>query len=311
MPGEICNQPRPVTSVRMDVTTVRPSVSRRSLLGAYVALTKPRIVELLLITTVPAMAVAAAGWPDTWLVVATVIGGTLSAAGANALNNYYDRDIDEVMRRTSKRPLPTHEIEPGDAFVFGWALGVAGFLWLWTFANLAAAALSTTALLFYVFIYTRLLKRRTEQNIVIGGAAGAAPVLVGWAAVTGSLHSPAWVLFGIIFAWTPPHFWALAMKYKDDYASAGVPMMPVIRSDRATARSMLTYSGITVLFSLALVPAAGMGWIYMLGAIGLGAWLVIESVRVLIRPDRAMKLFTFSTVYLAALFAAMLADRLV
>ncbi len=286
-------------------------VSRRSAIGAYVALTKPRIIELLLITTVPAMAVAAAGWPGTWLVVATLIGGTLSAGGANALNNFYDRDIDEIMRRTSRRPLPEHEIEPPAAFRFGWALGIAGFVWLWAFTNLLAASLSTGALLFYVFVYTRTLKRRTDQNIVIGGAAGAAPALVGWAAVTGSLHLPAWILFAIIFAWTPPHFWALAMRYEDDYASAGVPMMPVVRGPEATSRSMLLYSGITVLFSMALIPAAGMGWIYLLAAVLLGAWLLIETARVLWQPVRAMKLFTFSTVYLAVLFAAMLADRLV
>lgn len=296
---------------RVSTSVVSPARAPRTRLAAYVALTKPRIIELLLITTVPSMAVAAAEWPGLWLVVATLVGGTLSAAGANALNNYHDRDIDQVMRRTSRRPLPEHEIEPERAHAFGWALGVAGFVWLWTTTNLVAAVASTGALLFYVFVYTRVLKRRTVQNIVIGGAAGAAPVLVGWAAVTGSLHAPAWILFAIVFAWTPPHFWALAMRYREDYAAAGVPMMPVVRGDAATSRSMLVYSGITVLFSLALIPAAGMGWVYLLAAIGLGAWLVLESVRVLLRPERAMKLFTFSTVYLAALFGAMLADRLV
>lgn len=294
--------------------TVRPGDERPpSLLatvGAYVALTKPRIVELLLITTVPAMAVAADGWPGTWLVVATLIGGTLSAAGANALNSYHDRDIDELMRRTARRPLPRHRVEPARARVFGWALGAVGFGWLWAFTNLTAAALATAALVFYVFVYTLLLKRTTVQNIVIGGAAGAAPVLVGWAAVTGSLALPAWVMFAIVFAWTPPHFWALALRYREDYAAAGVPMLPVVRGVAATTRQILLYAGVLVLFSLALVPAAGMWWVYLASAVGLGGWFVVEAFRVHLRPERAMALFTASTVYLAALFAAMLVDRL-
>ncbi len=280
-------------------------------LGAYVALTKPRIIELLLITTVPAMVVAEAGWPGTWLVMATVIGGTLSAGGANALNNYHDRDIDQVMRRTARRPLPRQQVEPHNARVFGWALTAVGFVWLWVFTNLLAAAISTGAVFFYYLFYTKVLKRTTDQNIVIGGAAGAAPVLVGWAAVTGALATPAWILFAIIFAWTPPHFWALAVKYNDDYAAAGIPMMPVVRGVAATTRQMLLYSGITVLFSLALVPAAGMSWIYMVSAVALGGWLVIESFRVVFNPERTMKLFGYSTLYLALLFGAMLADRLV
>lgn len=279
-------------------------------LSAYLALTKPRIIELLLITTVPAMAVASAGWPSTWLVLATLIGGTLSAAGANALNSYLDRDIDEVMRRTSRRPLPRHQVEPARAAAFGWALGAAGFLWLWVTVNLPAALIASAALLFYVAVYTVLLKRSTDQNIVIGGAAGAAPVLVGWAAVTGSLALPAWVMFAIVFAWTPPHFWALAMRFRHDYAAAGVPMLPVTRGDHAASRHILLYSGITVLFSLALVPVAGMRWVYLVAAVVLGAWLLVEAVRLRRRPERAMKLFTFSTVYLAALFGAMLVDRL-
>jgi protoheme IX farnesyltransferase len=283
----------------------------RASVAAYVALTKPRIIELLLITTVPAMVVAASGWPGTWLVIATLVGGTLSAGGANALNNFYDRDIDEVMRRTSRRPLVEDRIPPGRARAFGWALGALGFGWLWITANLLAASLSTGALLFYVFVYTRALKRTTVQNIVIGGAAGAAPVLVGWAAVTGSLALPAWIMFAIVFAWTPPHFWALALRYKDDYAAAGVPMMPVVRGVEETGRQIVVYTGVTVLFSLGLVPAAGMWWIYLLAAALLGGWFVVESVRVLVRPWRAMALFGYSTVYLALLFAAMMVDRLV
>ncbi len=288
-------------------TAVRPG----SKLGAYVALTKPRIIELLLITTVPAMVAAARGWPGTWLVLATLIGGTLSAGGANALNNYHDRDIDQIMRRTARRPLAQNTISPERARRFGWVLGAFGFVWLWVFANLLAALLSTAALLFYVYVYTLALKRNTEQNIVIGGAAGAAPVLVGWAAVAGSVELPAWVMFAIVFAWTPPHFWALALRYKDDYAAAGIPMMPVVRGIEATTRQMVTYSMITALFALALVPIAGLGPIYLLAALGLNGWLVIETIRVFFRPERAMVLFGYSTVYLTALFAALTIDRLI
>ena len=213
-----------------------------------------RIIELLLITTVPAMVLAARGWPGTWLVVATLIGGTLSAGGANALNNYYDRDIDQVMKRTSKRPLPNHRIEPSHARNFGWALGVAGFVVLWLTSNLLAAAISTGALLFYVYVYTLRLKRTTSQNIVIGGAAGAAPVLVGWAAVTGDLSVAAWAMFAVVFAWTPPHFWALAVRYRDDYAAAGVPMLPVVTSIESTTRQMATARRTTSVSSHAVAP---------------------------------------------------------
>jgi protoheme IX farnesyltransferase len=257
------------------------------------------------------MVVAAGRWPGTWLVIAIVIGGTLSAGGANALNNYHDRDIDELMRRTARRPLPRARVTPGHARLFGWALGVAGFVWLWVFANLLAAALSTAALLFYVFVYTLWLKRATDQNIVIGGAAGAVPVLVGWAAVTGELDIVAWVMFAIIFCWTPPHFWALALRYQTDYAAAGVPMMPVVRGASQTTRQMLVYSGFTVLFSLALAPVARTGLAYLVVAVVLGAWLMLESVRVVLRPERAIRLFGYSTVYLAVLFGALLVDRLV
>lgn len=287
------------------------SGGRLDLIKSYIALTKPRIIELLLITTVPAMVVARAGWPGTWLVVATLIGGTLSAGGANALNSYHDRDIDEVMRRTSRRPLPNHRVDPGKARIFGWALGASGFVWLWAFTNLAAASLSAAALLFYVFVYTQILKRTTAQNIVIGGAAGAAPVLVGWAAVTGSLATPAWVLFAIVFAWTPPHFWALALRYKDDYAAAGVPMLPVVRGETFTTRQMVIYTGVTILFSLALIPVAGMRWLYLAGAVLSGGWFMAETVRAHFDPTRAMKVFSASTVYLSVLFAAMLVDVLV
>jgi len=282
----------------------------RSRLAAYIALTKPRIIELLLITTIPAMVLADGGWPGTWLVLATLIGGSLSAGGANALNMFYDRDIDELMRRTRARPLARHEVAPTGALVFGATLGLAGFAWLWVFTTLLAAVISTAALLFYVFVYTRLLKRSTTQNIVIGGAAGAAPTLVGWAAVTGTVGLPAWVLFLVVFYWTPPHFWALAVRYKDDYAAAGVPMLPVIAGVEATTRRMLLYTGLMVGVSLLLVPLGDMSWIYLGAAVVLGGWFLWDTWRVVRRPDQAMRLFTTSTIYLSALFASVLLDVL-
>jgi protoheme IX farnesyltransferase len=286
-------------------------VSARSKAASYFALTKPRIIELLLITTVPSMVLAAGRWPGLLPVLATLIGGSLSAGGANALNNYVDRDIDQVMKRTRSRPLARHEVPPSNALVFGIALGIAGFAWLWVTTNLLAAAIATTALLFYVFVYTMRLKRTTTQNIVIGGAAGAAPTLVGWAAVTGSLALPAWVLFLVVFYWTPPHFWALAIRYRDDYEKAGVPMLPVVVGVEATTRKMLLYTGLMVAISLLLVPVAGMRWIYLVGAIVLGAWFLWDTWRVYHRPEDAMRLFTTSTVYLSALFGAVMLDVLV
>lgn len=291
------------------MVVAEPAV-RRGAASAYLALTKPRIIELLLITTVPSMVLAAGGWPGWWPVIATLLGGSFSAGGANAINNWFDRDIDEVMRRTRRRPLPRHDVSPEAALVFGVALGVVGFAWLWAFTNLLAAVLSTLALLFYVFVYTAGLKRRSVQNIVIGGAAGAVPALVGWAAVRGDLGLPAWILFAVVFYWTPPHFWALALRYRDDYESAGVPMLPVVRGEEATTRSILLYSGTMVLVSLLLVPVAAMGWIYLLVASGAGGWFVWESWRVRMDPARAMKLFTVSTVYLAILFGSVVLDVL-
>lgn len=283
----------------------------RTRLAAYVALTKPRIIELLLITTVPAMVLAAGGWPGTWLVVATLVGGTLSAAGANTLNCVYDADIDELMRRTRGRPLARHEVSPKNALVFGVVLGAAGFAVLWVTSNLLAAVLSTAALLFYVFVYTIYLKRRSAQNIVIGGAAGAAPALVGWAAVTGSLAVTPWVLFLIVFYWTPPHFWALAVRYKDDYARAGVPMLPVVAGVEHTTRRMLLYTGLMVGVSLLLVPVAGLRWVYLASALGLGGWFLVDTWLVYRDPSKAMRLFTTSTVYLSALFGAAMVDVLI
>lgn len=287
-----------------------PIPGLRTRLGAYVALTKPRIIELLLITTVPSMVLAAEGWPGTWLVLATLVGGTLSAGGANALNSYLDRDIDEVMRRTKRRPLARHVVPPGNALVFGVALGIVGFAWLGLTTTWLAALISTAALLFYVFVYTMALKRRSAQNIVIGGAAGAAPTLVGWAAVTGSVGVPAWVLFLIVFYWTPPHFWALALRYQDDYERAGVPMLPVVAGVEATTRRMLLYTGLMVGVSLLLVPLGEMSWIYLAAAVSLGAWFLWDTWRVYRHPGDAMRLFTTSTIYLSALFAAVMLDVL-
>jgi heme o synthase len=290
--------------------TVELTPGSRGRIAAYVALTKPRIIELLLITTVPAMVLAAGRWPGTWLVLATLIGGSMSAGGANALNMYYDRDIDEVMRRTRSRPLARHEVSASNALVFGVALGVAGFVWLWVFTTILAAVIAAAALLFYVLVYTKTLKRSSVQNIVIGGAAGAAPALVGWAAVTGSVGLAAWGLFLIIFYWTPPHFWALALRYRDDYAAAGVPMLPVVAGVEATTRRMLLYTGLMVAMSLMLVPLGAMSWIYLVAALVLGAWFLWDTWRVVRQPDQAMRLFTTSTVYLSALFASIMLDVL-
>ena len=289
---------------------VDPLSVTRSKLAAYFALTKPRIIELLLITTIPSMILAAGRWPGVWPVAATLIGGSLSAGGANTLNMFYDRDIDQVMRRTRTRPLARHEVPPRNAFVFGVALGVAGFAWLWVFTTVLAALISTAALLFYVLVYTVALKRSTVQNIVIGGAAGAAPTLVGWAAVTGKVGVPAWALFLIVFYWTPPHFWALALRYREDYAAAGIPMLPVVAGVEATTRRMLLYTGLMVGVSLLVVPLAERSWVYLTAAVVLGAWFLLDTWRVVRDPGQAMRLFTTSTVYLAALFASIMLDVL-
>ena len=280
---------------------------------AYFLLTKPRIIELLLVTTVPTMFIAARGVPSPWLMAATLFGGALSAASANVLNCYLDRDIDALMRRTARRPLPAHRVAPGDALRFGLVLGVAGFVWLWATVNLLSAVLATSAILFYVFVYTIGLKRRSTQNIVIGGAAGAVPVLVGWSAVTGRVDLPALVLFAIIFYWTPPHFWALSLRYKDDYAAAGVPMLPVVRGARETSTQILYYTVLLVAVTLLLYPAGRMGALYLAAAVALGGafiWRALELRRDL-DGRRAIRLFSFSNTYLALLFGAMALDAVV
>ena len=284
----------------------------RQKLAAYVALTKPRIIELLLVTTVPAMVVAAGAWPSSWLVLATLIGGTLSAGGANAINCYIDRDIDQVMPRTKRRPLPMHQIAPRNALLFGSTLGVIAFVWLWLTVNPLAAVLTTSALLFYVFVYTLGMKRSTPQNIVIGGAAGAMPVLVGWAAVTNSLELPALALFGIVFYWTPPHFWALAMRYEKEYAAAGVPMMPVVYGKAETTRHILLYSFMQLAMCLAFFSTARMGWLYLAAVVALNGafiWMAVQLYRDP-TPKKAWGLFRFSIYFLALLFAAMALDTL-
>jgi heme o synthase len=280
---------------------------------AFAALTKPRIIALLLITTVPPMILAAGGLPGAWLVLATLVGGTLAAASANACNMYLDRDIDQVMRRTRRRPLPRHAIQPEAALRFGFALGAVAFTFLALTVNVLAATLALSAIAFYVFVYTMWLKRSTTQNIVIGGAAGAVPVLVGWAAVTGGVGWPAVMLFSIVFLWTPPHFWALAMRVRDDYAAAGVPMLPVVRGEDETRRQIFLYSLVLFGATLLLVPVASMGPIYLVTAVVLGGSFVYRALHLWRDPSdaRAWALFKFSVLYLGALFAAVAIDALV
>jgi protoheme IX farnesyltransferase len=286
--------------------------SLRHIAAAYLALTKPRIIELLLVTTVPAMVLARRGLPSVPLTFATLLGGAMAAGAANAINCYLDRDIDEVMRRTRSRPLPAHEVAPERALAFGYVLAAASYLYLATFVNVLAATLALSAIAFYVFVYTMWLKRTTAQNIVIGGAAGAVPALVGWAAVTGTVAPPAWVLFAIVFVWTPPHFWALAMRYASDYRAAGVPMLPVVRGEAETRRQILRYSLVLYGATLLLVPVAGMGAVYTAAAVVLGGAFVWRALRLCRSgsPAESLRLYRYSIVYLGALFAAVGIDAL-
>ncbi len=279
------------------------------------ALTKPRIIELLLVTTLPAMILAAHGLPSWQTVLATLVGGTLAAGSANALNCFVDRDIDALMRRTGHRPLARDEVSPTGALVFGALLGIIAVLGMGLTTNWLAASLTAVAILFYVVVYTMLLKRRTSQNIVWGGAAGCMPVLIGWSAVT---HSLAWapvVLFLVVFFWTPPHFWALAIRYKDDYARAGVPMLPVVATPLKVARQIVGYSWVTVATTLVLWPLAT-GWVYGAVAMVAGAVLLLEAHRLLAATRRGeagkpMRLFHFSNSYLALIFVAVAIDTFV
>jgi len=280
---------------------------------AYAALTKPRIIVLLLITTVPPMMLAVGGFPNAWVVLATLLGGTMAAGAANACNMYLDRDIDEVMRRTRRRPIPRHALQPDAALRFGFGLAAVSFAFLALTVNVLAATLSLAAIAFYVFVYTMWLKRSTDQNIVIGGAAGAVPVLVGWAAVTGGIAWPAIVLFVVVFLWTPPHFWALATRMRDDYAAASVPMLPVVRGEDEARRQIFLYSLVLFAATLVLVPVASMGPIYLGTAVVLGGSFVFRALRLWREPSeaRAWALFKFSVIYLGALFAAIAIDALV
>ena len=309
--GDASTAPEPDAGSDERTTGDRPSL--RDTVTAYYRLTKPRIILLLLITTVPAMLLAAEGLPSPWLILATLAGGALAAGSANAINMYLDRDIDAIMRRTRHRPLPAHAIAPEHALRFGFVLGAVAFYFLAVAVNVLAAVLALSAIAFYVFVYTMWLKRTTAQNIVIGGAAGAVPALVGWAAVTGGLAWPAIVLFAIVFVWTPPHFWALAMRFSGDYAAAGVPMLPVIRGEDETRRQILLYSLVLFATTLVLVPVGHMGPIYTGAAVLLGGSFVYRSLLVWRSADgaRTRRLFSFSILYLAGLFAAVGADALV
>ena len=307
----------------------RPRRSARQVVSAYVALTKPRIIELLLVTTVPTMLLAEGGVPPLWLVAATLVGGTLAAGSANTLNCYLDRDIDQVMHRTERRPLATGAVSPREALVFGLVLGAVSVGWLAVTTGWLPAVLALGAIAFYVGVYTMALKRRTPQNIVWGGAAGCMPVLIGWSAVTGSLSWTPVVLFGVIFFWTPPHYWPLSMRFRDDYAAAGVPMLPVVRGNIAVGRQIVAYSWLMVVTSLLLWPVAGTTPFYGVAALVLGGVFLREAHALLARARAqaraqadgkpfpgasveagAMRLFHGSITYLTLLFLAVAIDPL-
>jgi heme o synthase len=295
-----------------------PTATFRDVLAAYVGLTKPRVIELLLLTTVPVMFFAAGGVPPLGLVLATVVGGTLSAGSASALNCVYDRDIDEQMRRTRRRALPRHIVTPRAALVFGVALGLAATAILWFFVNPLSAVLSVAAECFYLFVYTMLLKRRTTQNIVWGGLAGCFPALIGWTAVTGELAWAPVVLFLVVFFWTPPHTWALALRYREDYAGVDVPMLPVVARAEVVGRQIVVYSWLMVATSLLLWPVAGTGWVYPVVAVALGAAFLVQAHRMWHRARgtedltviKPMVLFHASNLYLSLLFVAVALDPL-
>jgi protoheme IX farnesyltransferase len=300
----------------------RPAVSARrmsAVLRSYVALTKPRIIELLLVTTLPAMLLAARGWPSWWLLVATMVGGALAAGAANVFNCYVDRDIDRLMHRTERRPLPMGEVAPRSALAFGIALTVASLALLAATTTWLAAALTAGSIFYYSVIYTIVLKRHTRHSTLFGGVPGAAPVLIGWAAVTGSLAWPAVVFFGVVFCWQLPHFWALAMRFRADYERADVPMLPVVAPALSVGRQTVAWTWLTVLVSLLLWPVArgyGIGWIYTAAAVGLGGWFAVEAHRLLARirrgdETRPMQLFHISISYMALLSAAIIIDVLV
>jgi heme o synthase len=307
---------RPLVPSRLAPGGVAAHGARRApktKVGAYIALTKPRIIELLLITTVPTMVVANKAWPAWSLVVWTLVGGTLSAGGANAVNMYVDRDIDKLMPRTQGRPLVTGVISPRGALVFALILQAVAFAVLARFVNVLSAVLALSAAAFYVFVYTLWLKRTSKQNIVIGGAAGAVPVLIGWSSVTNRLAWAPVVLFVLMFLWTPPHFWALAIRYTEDYRAAGVPMMPVVESAEYTSKKMVTYTVGVLVSSLVFWPVSKLGLIYGISAIVLGAlflWGAFDLTKDP-TPKKAMRVFGFSITYVTLLFGAMMLDVLV
>lgn len=283
----------------------------RAVAAAYLGLTKTRIIEQLLVVTVPAMFLARRGIPPVGLIVATLLGGALAAASAHALNCVIDADIDQKMKRTARRPLARGQVPPTHALVFGLVLAAVSTVWLWLTTNQLAAGLAVAAIAFYVLVYTLILKRRTAQNIVWGGAAGCMPVVIGWAAVTHTVEWPALVMFGVIFFWTPPHFWALAMRYRDDYAAAGVPMLPVVATPVQVSRRIVGYSWVMAAWSLLLVPATS--WVYAVVAVGLGAYFLLRAHRLHAgvaagREVAPMKLFHLSNLYLCGLFAAIAVD---
>ena len=293
----------------------RPRRSIGRTVKNYVSLTKPRVMELLLVVTVPAMILAQGGLPNLWLVLATLIGGAMSAGSAGAFNCYIDRDMDRKMQRTKSRPLVTGEISDRNALIFSWVLGALSVVWLWFTTNWLAAALSAAAIFFYVVIYTLILKRHSEQNIIWGGIAGCFPVLIGWAAVTGSLDWPAWVFFLVIFLWTPPHYWPLSMRYREDYAAAGVPMLGVVRGRATVGLQIILYAWATVASSLLLIPAAGIGWVYTVVAIASGGYFIIQAHRLYgsaIRGQegKPMQVFHGSITYLSVLSLAIAIDPL-
>lgn len=278
---------------------------------AYLALTKPRVIELLLVTTIPAMLLADRGTVDPLLILNTLVGGMLAAAGANTLNCVADADIDKVMKRTARRPLARATVPTRHALIFGLVLTVTSFCWLWLSTNLLSGLLAVATIAFYVFVYTMLLKRRTSQNVVWGGAAGCMPVMIGWSAVTGTIQWPALVMFLIIFFWTPPHTWALAMRYKDDYKAAGVPMLPAVATERQVTRQILIYTWLTVLTTLVLALATG--WLYGAVALLAGAWFLVMAHQLYSgvkrgEPVKPLRLFLQSNNYLAVVFCALAID---
>jgi protoheme IX farnesyltransferase len=303
----------------MDVAVAEPAQRDRTgftrKARAYVSLTKPRVIELLLVTTAPVMVLAQGGLPSLWLMLATLVGGAMSAGSASAFNCYIDRDIDRLMVRTQNRPLVTGELSDREALVFSWALGIASILWLGFTTNWVAAALSLAAILVYVFVYTLWLKRRTEQNIIWGGIAGCFPVVIGWAAVTGSLDWAPIVLFAVVFLWTPPHYWPLSMKYRDDYQNASIPMLAVVRGRTQVGLQVILYAWATVACSLLLIPVASMGIFYTVVSLGAGIWFIYESHRLYSRAIRhedvkPMRVFHSSISYLTLVFLAVAIDPL-